>query len=215
MKNQEKFNAAFNYFKKSYAFKMGGTQTVVLPNGHKKEYDDREYYQGRGHKYNATIKHHILGEVKVTRQQYSQYLAMIKERKIAQQNRQIQQELKADRMAKAKEQGVYSIVENHVELSGEEISGCFFNAKRLAKTLQISISDAMLLKSFGKTYVFAKSENGKIYELYHSSLACNDLSIYVGEATPERVAEFEPNEWQSAPYAAQVGQTKNTNHFVC
>ena len=47
MKNQEKFNKAFIYFKQSYSYKMGGTQTVCLPNGKTQYFDDREYYNGR------------------------------------------------------------------------------------------------------------------------------------------------------------------------
>lgn len=39
MENQK----TFDHFKKSYSYKMGGTQTVVLPNGKSRSFDDREY----------------------------------------------------------------------------------------------------------------------------------------------------------------------------
>lgn len=77
------------------------------------------------------------------------------------------------------------------------------------------MSDAELLKSLGKTYVFAKSKNGKNYQLYHSSLFVNHLSISVKEVSEDRMREFVHDEWASAPYASEVGQTSNKNHFVC
>lgn len=219
MKNQEKFNRAFDYFKKSYAYKMGGTQTVALPNGKEKEFDDREYYSGRGAKYNSSIKHDEIGIVKVSRKEYSAFLKKLKEEEAA---KKINMQLKAEKEAKileAKNNGVYSLkVYNHgvfVELSDEEIVNHVFDSKRLAKTLQISEADAKLLKSTGKTYVFAKSKNGKTYQLYHASLDCNDLSISIDEVTEDRVKEFDPAEWQNAPFAHLVGQTSNSNHFVC
>jgi hypothetical protein len=91
-----------------------------------------------------------------------------------------------------------------------------FNFEKLAKTLKISIKDAELLQSEGKTYVFAQSEDGNVYELYHGCLFDGKIeTVYVGIATPERIAEFKPSQWQSAPYAGLVGQTSNNNHFVC
>lgn len=78
MKNSEKFEKAFNYFKKSYAYKMGGTQTVVLPNGKSKSFDDRQYYSGRGAKYNNSVKHDALGIVKVSKKEYSAFLEYLK-----------------------------------------------------------------------------------------------------------------------------------------
>lgn len=79
MKNSEKFNKAFDYFKKSYAYKMGGTQTVVLPNGKSKFFDDRQYYSGRGAKYNKDIRHDIIGDVKVSKSDYADFLKHIGE----------------------------------------------------------------------------------------------------------------------------------------
>ncbi len=53
MKTTEKIEKAFNFFKQTYSYKMGGTQTVVLPNGQGKYFDDRALYSGRGAKYTA------------------------------------------------------------------------------------------------------------------------------------------------------------------
>lgn len=219
MRNQEKFNKAFDYFKKSYEYKMGGTQTVVLPNGKEKEFDDREYYSGRGSKYNSSIKHDEIGVVKVSRKDYSAFLKMLKDQEHSKKIRLQERAKKEARLLEAKKNGVYGLkISKHgafVELSDDEIFNHYFDAKRLAKTLQIKVKDAELLNSVGKTYVFAKSKNGKTYELYHSSLDCNDLSISINEVTEDRIKKFDPVKWQNAPFAHLVGQTQNTNHFVC
>ena len=216
MKNLEKIEKAFTHFKKGYAYKMGGTQTVILPNGKERKFDDREYYSGRGAKYNASIKHDNIGTVKVSKIDYSKFLAELKAREIRiAENKKKLAEAEA-RIKDAKERGEYSIIGDYVELSDEEAAGRYFDSNRLAKTLDISIEDARLLKSNGKTYVFAKRKSdGIVLELFHPSLSCNDLSIHISVATPERIVEFKHEEWSSAPFAGMVGQTENLNHFVC
>lgn len=219
MKNQEKFNKAFNYFKKSYAYKMGGTQIVVLPNRKEKEFDDRQYYSGRGAKYNSSIKHDEIGIVKVTRKDYSAFLKLLKDQEKTKELRLKEQEKKEARLLESINNGVYSLKKydygTYVELSNKEVFSHTFDAKRLAKTLQISVKDAELLNSVGKTYVFAKSKNGKTYQLYHPSLSCNDLSIRINEVTEDVINQFDPVKWQNAPFAHLVGQTSKNNHFVC
>lgn len=220
MKNSEKFQKAFHFFKKEYRYKMGGTQTVILPNGKSQYFDDREYYSGRGSKYNSSINHDNVGDVKVTRKEYSQFLAKLKEREILRLKYEVERKEKHQRIEKAKENGVYSlspISENgqFIELSDDEKSEQYFDENRLAKTLGIKVEDALLLNSTGKTYVFTKSNTGVIYELYHPSLSCNDLTIWVREITEDRLKQFNHDEWYNAPYAHLLGQTKNKNHFVC
>lgn len=198
---------------------MGGTQTIVFPDGQRFEFDDREYYSGRGAKYNSSIKHDLKGDIIVSESELKEALKAERER--AKRIKQIEREQKAKtkRITEAKNKGVYSLKTydygTFVELSQEESTGRYFDADRLAATLRISKSDALLLNSEGKTYVFAKSADGNTYELYHSDLSCNNLSISVEVATPERIAKFIPTEWQSAPFARLVGQTSNDNHFVC
>ena len=203
-------------FKKSYKFKMGGTQTVVFPKGESFYFDDRQYYSGRGAKYNSSIRHEFLDIIIVSQKELKDYVI-----KINVLNAKIAANKKAKkaydkRILQAKKDGIYTIDHNgYLDLSDNEWQSNNFDAARLANTLKISVKDATLLHSKGKTYVFAKSEDGNTYELYHSDLSCNYLSIWTGVATPERIAEFEPKEWQSAPYAGLVGQTSNNNHFVC
>jgi len=203
-------------FKKSYSVKMGGTQTIVFPGGETFNFDDREYYSGRGAKYNSSIRHESLGDILVSKTDLKDYVTIINAR-----NARIAANAKVKKatdkiILEAKKAGIYTInKDGYIDLSDNEWQGKTFDAERLAKTLKISIDDAKLLHSERKTYVFAKSEDGNTYELYHSDLSCNSLSIYVGIATPERIAEFKPAEWQSAPFAGLVGQTSNNNHFVC
>lgn len=219
MKNLEKIEQAFSYFKRAYCYKMGGTQTVILPNGKSKYFDDRQYYSGRGARYNSSIRHDEIGDVRISKKEYSEFLKMLKDREKLQIVRRQKEAKKLARIEDAKSNGVYSIIEEDygtfVELSDEEYYGNYFDPDRLANTLKIDVSDAKLLKSTGKTYVFAKSEYGNVYELYHSSLDCNNLSISISIATQDRIDEFNHEEWASAPYAGLVGQTENKNHFVC
>jgi len=217
MRISEKIEKAFTHFKRSYAFKMGGTQTVILPSGKSKFFDDREYYSGRGAKYNDSIKHDIIGDVRVSLKEYSAFLKELKEREQRQLNLQKEAEEKRARIKQAKEAGIYNFEpdSHYLELSEDEIVNNYFDAKRLAKTLGISIEDASLLSSEGKTYVFAKSADGKTYQLYHPDLSCNELSINVSIASPERIAKFKHEDWVKAPFAHLVGQSENKNHFVC
>jgi len=202
-------------FKRSYACKMGGTQIIVFPNGDRHCFNDAEYYSGRGAKYNKSIRHDIIGDVVVTTKQVVAALKIIRENKKAQASMLKVYNAKNKSIELAAKKGLYIINNGFVELSEKEVYGKFFDANRLANTLKISVSDASLLNSLGKTYVFAKSEDGNTYELYHSSLFCNHLCISLNIATPERIAQFDSEEWQSARYADHVGQTRHSNHFVC
>jgi len=68
-------------FKQNYAYKMGGSQTIQLPNGQQFEFNDKEYYGGRGGKYNTGIKHDNKGLIVITRKQLSAVLKAERERK--------------------------------------------------------------------------------------------------------------------------------------
>lgn len=207
-------------FKRNYAYKMGGSQTLVFPNGQEFTFNDKEYYSGRGAKYNSSIKHDVIGIVIISKKELSAKIKIEKERtKRIKENQKIEKESIA-RYAENLVNGIYGLKEYEygilVELSNDEKNNQFFDEKRLAKTLDITIQDASLLNSNGKTYVFAKQiSTGKTIELYHASLICNQLNIYISYPTPERIAEFQHEEWNSAPFASAVGMTENKNHFVC
>ena len=224
MKRSEITEAAFRNFKVPYRYKMGGTQTVILPNGKSKHFDDREYYSGRGAKYNSGIKHDAIGEVKVSRKQYIEFLKLLKEREANRKAWAIEAEATSARIEEAKTKGIYTIKDakhgggKYIELSNIESDGKYFDAERLAATLDISVEDAQLLRSRGKTYVFAKQLNtGKTIELYHPALSCNPLSIWFDYVSEDKVKEFnsQREDWVNAPYSHLVGQTSAANHFVC
>lgn len=224
MKRSEITEAAFRNFKVTYRYKMGGTQTVILPNGKSKHFDDREYYSGRGAKYNSGIKHDAIGEVKVSRKDYSAFLKMMKDREANRKAWVIEAKETAARIEEAKSKGIYSTREathgggKYIELSDSESDGRYFDAARLAATLDISVEDARLLNSGGKTYVFAKQlTTGRTIELYHPSLSCNPLSIWFDYVSEDKVKEFnsQREDWVNAPYSHLVGQTSAANHFVC
>lgn len=215
MKTEEKIKKAFEYFKKEYSCKMGGTQTVVLPNGKRKYFDDKQYYSGRGSKFNLSIRHDEVGSVIVSKNEYNKYLSMIKERD-AENNKRIKEaKAKAKRIKEAEKMGAYSIKDNFIELSEKEMYNHFYDSKRLANTLNISIKDAELLNSDGKTYVYAEQSNGNVIELYHAALSCNPLTITVDFNAKDKFKAKNKSDWKNAPYRALIGATENNNHFVC
>ena len=208
---------------------MGGTQTVVLPNGKIKVFDDREFYSGRGAKYNKTVRHDDLGFVKVSRKEYSAFLKHLKESEKAKADAEQKRLDDLKNYAEFEKKGEYKLVpinENspaegsYLLLSEEEKNNKTFNPTRLARTLNIYVDDAKLLLSRGKTYVFATEliygkPCGRTILLYHPSLSCNSLSIHVSYPDQSFMDSFKHEEWYSAPYAKLLGQTPNKNHFVC
>jgi len=211
---------AFLTFKKSYRYSMGGTQTVILPTGESKYFDDRKYYEGRGKRFNHSVRHDLIGEVMVSKKEFAAFVKEFKLSEKAKRAREKEAKAKAKRIAQAKKNNIYTLHDagwtTFIELSEEEKEGQFFDAQRLANTLNISLQSAELLHSVGKTYVFAEQfTTGKVLQLFHPSLDCNRLSISVQEVEREEVAKFKHDEWMSAPFSRLVGMTDNPNHFVC
>jgi hypothetical protein len=207
-------------FKRSYSCKMGGTQTLSFPNGQTFIFNDKEYYSGRGAKYNSSVKYENLGEIVISKKEVAEFLKKERERAANIKIREKEIKLKKQRYEAAKKQGLYEIDKEHgnfILLSDEESTHRFFDAKRLARTLNISEQDALLLQSEGKTYVYARQSNGNIIELYHSSLDCNHLSISIDFNAAGKFEEMtaDRDSWTSAPFAGIVGQTASVNHFVC
>lgn len=209
----------------SYAYIMGGTRKLIVDGEELAFVDEREYYSGRGGKYNKSIRH----DEQVYNLTPSQYDVEVK--KIA--KKRFEAEKRINFYEKQKKQAKKRYADNHkngvygisykayctsIELSDEEITGKYFSTEKLSKTLNISVADAELLKSKGKTYVFAeKLGTNEMIELYHADLTCNSLNICVSIPTAERIAEFNSkrNDYTTAPYSQLVGQTEANNHFVC
>lgn len=61
-------------FKKPYIYKMGGTQTVEVEGLGVETFDDREYYSGRGAKYNRSINHDNKGRIYVSAAEVEEYV---------------------------------------------------------------------------------------------------------------------------------------------
>lgn len=59
-------------FKHSYSKRMGGTQTVVIEGLGEYYFDDRDYYSGRGKKYNNDFIHEHLGNIQVTKAEFDE-----------------------------------------------------------------------------------------------------------------------------------------------
>ena len=59
-------------FKHSYSKRMGGTQTVVIEGLGEYYFDDRNYYSGRGKKYNNDFIHEHLGNIQVTKAEFDE-----------------------------------------------------------------------------------------------------------------------------------------------
>ena len=210
-----------NYISTPYCYAMGGTKTLIVDNKQVLFLDQKDIYRGRASKYNTSIRYDEQ-IYNITSEQLEEYKKIIGRKKYEEQknisliNKEFKQKQK--RIFEADKKGVYSIYNNIIELSENERVFNTFNPSKLAKTLNISISDAELLKSSGKTYVFAqKLDNSEIIELYHADLSCNSLNIHVSKPTEERIKEFKANHqnWLNAPYSQLLGQTENKNHFVC
>ena len=210
-----------NYISTPYCYAMGGTKTLIIDNKQVLFLDQKDIYRGRASKYNTSIKYDEQ-IYNITSEQFEEYKKEIGRKKYKEQkqnfliNKEFKQKQK--RIFEADKKGVYSVYNNIIELSESERVFNTFNPSKLAKTLNISISDAELLKSRGKTYVFAqKLDNSEIIELYHADLNNNSLNIHVSRPTEERIKEFKANHatWLNAPYSHLLGQTENKNHFVC
>lgn len=210
-----------NYISTPYCYAMGGTKTLIIDNKQVLFLDQKDIYRGRGNKYNTSIRYDEQ-IYSITSEQLEEYKKLIGKKKYDEQknisliNKEFKQKQK--RIFEADKKGVYSVYNNIIELSESERVFNTFNPSKLAKTLNISISDAELLKSRGKTYVFAqKLDNSEIIELYHADLNNNSLYIHVSKPTEERIKEFKANHsnWLNAPYSHLLGQTENKNHFVC
>lgn len=210
-----------NYISTPYFCKMGGTKKLIVDNKQEFFLDQKDIYRGRGNKYNTSIRYDEQ-IYDITLDQLEEYKKLIGKKKYDEQKRLVlinkEFKQKQKRIFEADKMGIYSIYNNIIELSESEKEFKTFNPSKLAKTLNISISDAELLKSRGKTYVFAqKLDNSEIIELYHADLNNNSLYIHVSKPTEERVNEFKANHptWLNAPYSHLLGQTENKNHFVC
>lgn len=199
---------AKTYFSRSYSKKMRGTQTITFENDFipKIELDDREYYQGRGAKYNTNSMHEHI-DTFVTFQEFTEKVKMRAKNLFEREKDKVTKRKKLREVCKIN--GLE--VKNYTAVFGE--NGLFFEHSKqveIEKELNVSLDD--FFNATGKTYFFAESKIGLVL-FYH-----NHRQSYSFEfTTKERYNEFQKNreDWISAPFAETLGQNTNPNLFVC
>jgi hypothetical protein len=199
-------NAA-TYFAASFNKKMAGTQVIrfegdFLP---QVKIDKREYYSGRGAKYNTCSMHEHI-DVCILRSVFDEKvnsrakMLFERQKENIRANKQIKYFCKVHKL-------------NASNYNGSGISGLYFSFSKkseIEKELGIDLTE--FFNATGKTYFFAESKIGLLL-FYHNHRQSYSFSI----VTEEKRAEFSSNRksWVSAPYAGVLGQTENIDLYVC
>ena len=198
---------ASDYFSKSFTKKMGGTQKITFEDDFLPaiELDKREFYTGRGGKYNSTSMHEHI-EVFVTKSEFEE---KVNSRAKMFFERQKEEKNKANELIKF----CSSFGLNSKLFSGISENFLFFEKSKkseIEKELNIDLSE--FFATSGKTYFFAESNIGLLmfYHNHHQSYGFEKVS-------EEKRQEFlnERESWVNAPFAKEVGQTDNKDLFVC
>lgn len=199
-------NAA-TYFTASFNKKMGGTQTITFEDNFIPEIkvDKRDYYQGRGAKYNSASMHEHIN-VFISKAAFNEKVnnraKMLFERQKEENTRRMELRqfcqkhgLNAKNYTQKGSCGIYFSPENKSAIELE---------------LNVNITD--FLNASGKTYFFAESKIGLIC-FYHNHRQSYSFDF----ATEEEKNKFDTDRerWITAPYSYLVGQTNNKNLFVC
>jgi len=198
---------AGTYFSKSFTKKMGGTQTIVFEDDFlpKIELNKKEYYSGRGAKYNTTSMHEHI-DVFVTKKEFNERVNS-RAKSIFNQQKQ-----KADSLKKmadfCKLHGLKK--SNYSGLYGAELFFTFGKKNEVEKELEVDLTD--FFNASGKTYYFTSSKIGNL-RFYHNHRQSYSFNF----TTDEEINKFQKDResWISAPYAELLGQTENKNLFVC
>lgn len=195
------------YFSKSFNKKMGGTQTIKFEDDFLPtiELDQREYYTGRGAKYNSNSMHEHI-DVFVTKKDFD---AKVKLRASEIFNFEKTQ-------AEAKKVLKNFCKENDLNLTNYSAfynGTAFFDADKkseIERELNIDLSE--FFDANGKTYFFAETKLGLLM-FYHNHRQSYSYEV----VSEEKRQEFlnERDSWVNAPYASEVGQTDNINLYVC
>ena len=195
------------YFSKSFNKKMGGTQTITFEDDFLPsiELDKREFYTGRGAKYNSNSMHEHI-DVFVTKSEFEE---KVNSRAKMFFERQKEDKNKANELIKfcssfgLNSKLFSSISENFLYFEKSKKS-------EIEKALNIDLSE--FFEASGKTYFFAESNIGLLmfYHNHHQSYGFEKVS-------ESKRQEFlnERESWVNAPFAKEVGQTDNKDLFVC
>lgn len=177
------------YFSKSFNKKMGGTQTITFEDDFLPsiELDKREYYTGRGAKYNSNSMHEHI-DVFVTKSEF--------EEKVNHRAKSIFDKLKAEKEMKknvvafCKENNLNA--KNYSSIYDGFIHFDFENRK--AVELELNVDLTAFFDSGYKTYFFAESKIGLV-RFYH-----NHHQSYGFEKVTEEQKDKFHNDWHSVPY---------------
>ena len=195
------------YFSKSFNKKMGGTQTITFEDDFLPsiEIDKREFYTGRGAKYNSNSMHEHI-DVFVTKSEFEE---KVNSRAKMFFERQKEDKNKANKLIKF----CSSFGLNSKLFSGISENYLFFEKSKkseIEKELNVYLSE--FFATSGKTYFFAESNIGLLmfYHNHHQSYGFEKVS----EAKRQEFLN-ERESWVNAPFAKEVGKTDNKDLFVC
>lgn len=199
-------NAA-TYFAKSFNKKMGGTQTIKFQDDFLPEIkiDQRQYYSGRGSKFNNNSMHEHI-DVFVTKAFFNE--------KVESRAKMLFERQKDEIKAKKQFSDFCKLHNLNKSNYTSLYSDClFFESDKkefVEKELNVDLSD--FFNATGKTYLFAESKIGLLC-FYHN----HRQSFSFNFTTEEKRNEFISNResWISAPYAHILGQNDNINLYVC
>lgn len=197
-------NAA-DYFSKSFSKKMGGTQKITFEDNFIEpiEIDKKEYYTGKGAKYNNDSIHEHL-DVFVTKAEFDAKVNY-RSSEIFNREKEKSQEKKA-----LKNFCQYHNL-NVKNYDGFSSGFVFFKDRNeVEKELNVDLSE--FFEASGKTYFFADSKIGLLM-FYHNHRQSFGFEIVNEEKRQEFLNDRQ--NWVNAPYAREVGQTENKNLFVC
>ena len=198
---------AADFFSKSFSKKMGGTQKITFEDDFLPaiELDEREFYAGRGGKYNSTSMHEHIN-VFVTKSEFEEKVNIRAKMFF---ERQKEDKNKSNELIKF----CASFGLNSKLFSSVSENYLFFEKSKkseIEKELNIDLSE--FFATSGKTYFFAESNIGLLmfYHNHHQSYGFEKVS-------EEKRQEFlnERKGWVNAPFAKEVGQTDNKYLFVC
>jgi len=200
-------NAA-TYFAKGFSKKMGGTQTITFEDEFLPEIklDKKEYYTGRGAKYNNQSMHEHI-DVFVSKKDFNDRVNYRATSIFNQQKENAETNKKMSDFCKK-----YGLKKSNYNGFSESM-GLFFALETknlIEKELDVDLTE--FFNATGKTYYFTKSKIG-LLEFYHN----HGQSYSFNFTTEEEINEFKVNRdsWIDAPYAHILGQTNNIDLYVC
>ena len=199
---------AGTYFSKSFNKKMGGTQTITFEDNFIEpiEIDKREYYTGRGAKYNSDSMHEHIN-VFVSKKDFEMKVNLRAIEIFSYEKTQSEAKTVLNNFCKEKGLNVknYSAFYNNTAFFERE------KRTEIEKELNVNLDD--FFSAVGKTYFFAETKIGLLmfYHNHHQSYSFDMVS-------EEKRQEFlnERENWINAPYAEEVGnKAENLNLYVC